>query len=69
MLRKYTGACLHDGKTAVMIEASSHGIAQTRLAKRRWLVWGAINYHGDLRAYWNAKKKLFAMPGLHGLRT
>ena len=60
-----------DGMAAVVMEASSHGIGQGRLANVRLDCAALVNlgrdhldYHGDLRAYWRAKAKLFDMPGI-----
>ncbi len=66
---------LHDfvvrGFAACAIEASSIGIAEHRLAGTRVAVavftnfsQDHLDYHGDMRAYWQAKAQLFAWPGL-----
>ncbi len=56
---------------ACAIEASSIGIAEHRLAGTRVAVavftnftQDHLDYHGDMRAYWQAKAQLFAWPGL-----
>lgn len=61
-----------DGIAAVVMEASSHGISQNRLANVRLdcavlvnLGRDHLDYHGDLRAYWRAKAKLFDTPGIN----
>jgi UDP-N-acetylmuramoyl-L-alanyl-D-glutamate--2,6-diaminopimelate ligase len=53
------------------MEASSHALAQQRLAGLRVhtgvftnLSRDHLDYHGDMRAYARAKARLFAMPGL-----
>ena len=66
---------LHDfverGFAACAIEASSIGIAEHRLAGTQVEVavftnftQDHLDYHGDMRAYWQAKAQLFAWPGL-----
>jgi len=66
---------LHDfvgrGFAACTLEASSIGIVEHRLAGTRVAVavftnfsQDHIDYHGDMRAYWQAKAQLFAWPGL-----
>ena len=59
------------GLAACAIEASSIGIAEHRLAGTRVAVavftnftQDHLDYHGDMRAYWQAKAQLFAWPGL-----
>jgi murE/murF fusion protein len=56
---------------ACVIEASSIGIAEHRLAGSAVAVavftnftQDHLDYHGDMRAYWQAKAQLFAWPGL-----
>jgi MurE/MurF fusion protein len=56
---------------ACAIEASSIGIAEHRLAGTEVAVavftnfsQDHLDYHGDMRAYWQAKAQLFAWPGL-----
>jgi len=58
---------------ACAIEASSIGIAEQRLAGTQVAVavftnfsQDHLDYHGDMRAYWQAKAQLFAWPGLKG---
>src|SRR6478735_11684205 len=58
---------------ACAIEASSIGIAEHRLAGTKVAVavftnfsQDHLDYHGDMRAYWQAKAQLFAWPGLKG---
>ena len=66
---------LHDfvarGFAACAVEASSIGIVEHRLAGTRVGVavftnfsQDHLDYHGDMRAYWQAKAQLFAWPGL-----
>ena len=66
---------LHDfaerGYAACALEASSIGIVEHRLAATRVGVavftnfsQDHLDYHGDMRAYWEAKAQLFAWPGL-----
>jgi len=56
---------------ACAIEASSIGIAEHRLVGTQVTVavftnfsQDHLDYHGDMRAYWQAKAQLFAWPGL-----
>jgi MurE/MurF fusion protein len=56
---------------ACAIEASSIGIAEHRLAGTEVAIavftnfsQDHLDYHGDMRAYWQAKAQLFAWPGL-----
>jgi UDP-N-acetylmuramoyl-L-alanyl-D-glutamate--2,6-diaminopimelate ligase len=60
-----------EGFSACAIEASSIGIAEERLAGTRLAVAMFTNftrdhldYHGSMQAYWAAKRRLFAWPGL-----
>ncbi len=60
-----------DGFAACAIEASSIGIEEQRLAGLRVTVAlftnftrDHLDYHGTMDAYWAAKRKLFAWPGL-----
>jgi murE/murF fusion protein len=60
-----------DGFAACAIEASSIGLHERRLAGTRIevalftnLTQDHLDYHGDLAAYWNAKRALFSWPGL-----
>ena len=66
---------LHDfvaeGFAACAIEASSIGLHERRLAGTHIevalftnLTQDHLDYHGDMAAYWNAKRSLFAWPGL-----
>ena len=59
------------GFAACAVEASSIGIAEHRLAGTQVEVavftnftQDHLDYHGDMRAYWQAKAQLFAWPGL-----
>ncbi len=59
------------GKQAVALEASSHALAQDRLAGSRvktavftGLGHDHLDYHASRRAYFEAKQKLFQLPGL-----
>ena len=59
------------GFAACALEASSIGIAEHRLAGTQVAVavftnfsQDHLDYHGDMRAYWEAKAQLFAWPGL-----
>jgi len=59
------------GFAACALEASSIGIAEHRLAGTQVEVavftnftQDHLDYHGDMRAYWQAKAQLFAWPGL-----
>ncbi|HPO17671.1 MAG TPA: UDP-N-acetylmuramoyl-L-alanyl-D-glutamate--2,6-diaminopimelate ligase [Rubrivivax sp.] len=60
-----------DGFAACAIEASSIGLHEHRLdgthievALFTNLTQDHLDYHGDMAAYWNAKRALFAWPGL-----
>ena len=60
-----------EGYRACAIEASSIGIEEQRLAGTRIAValftnftQDHLDYHGDMAAYWQAKARLFAWPGL-----
>ena len=60
-----------DGFAACAIEASSIGLHEHRLAGTHIevalftnLTQDHLDYHGDMAAYWNAKRALFAWPGL-----
>ncbi|HET9977064.1 MAG TPA: UDP-N-acetylmuramoyl-L-alanyl-D-glutamate--2,6-diaminopimelate ligase [Burkholderiaceae bacterium] len=62
---------VRDGFAACAIEASSIGIEEQRLAGLAIRVAVLTNftrdhldYHGTMEAYWSAKRKLFAWPGL-----
>ncbi|MFT3664671.1 UDP-N-acetylmuramoyl-L-alanyl-D-glutamate--2,6-diaminopimelate ligase [Piscinibacter sp.] len=66
-LRRFADA----GFAACAIEASSIGIAEQRLAGTRFAVamftnftQDHLDYHADMAAYWQAKRALFAWPGL-----
>ena len=59
------------GVAACAVEASSIGIAEHRLTGTQVEVavftnftQDHLDYHGDMRAYWQAKAQLFAWPGL-----
>ncbi|HEX4235018.1 MAG TPA: UDP-N-acetylmuramoyl-L-alanyl-D-glutamate--2,6-diaminopimelate ligase, partial [Caldimonas sp.] len=59
------------GFRACAVEASSIGIVEHRLAGTRVAVavftnfsQDHLDFHGDMRAYWEAKAQLFAWPGL-----
>ncbi|MDH4062001.1 MAG: UDP-N-acetylmuramoyl-L-alanyl-D-glutamate--2,6-diaminopimelate ligase [Aquincola sp.] len=61
----------NQGFAACTIEASSIGIEEQRLAGLRVAVaiftnftQDHLDYHGTMQAYWAAKRKLFAWPGL-----
>ena len=63
--------CLDAGLKACAIEASSIGIEEQRLQGTRVQVavftnftQDHLDYHGSMEAYWQAKRKLFAWPGL-----
>lgn len=60
-----------DGAQAVIMEVSSQGLHQGRVAGVRFdtaiytnLSQDHLDYHGDMTAYAEAKKQLFLMPGL-----
>jgi UDP-N-acetylmuramoyl-L-alanyl-D-glutamate--2,6-diaminopimelate ligase len=59
------------GFAACAIEASSIGVAEQRLSGTRFAValftnftQDHLDYHGSMAAYWEAKRALFAWPGL-----
>jgi UDP-N-acetylmuramyl-tripeptide synthetase len=59
------------GLSACAMEASSIGLAEHRLAGTRIdtavftnLTQDHLDYHGSMEAYWQAKQRLFAWPGL-----
>ncbi|GAP37098.1 bifunctional UDP-N-acetylmuramoyl-L-alanyl-D-glutamate--2,6-diaminopimelate ligase MurE/UDP-N-acetylmuramoyl-tripeptide--D-alanyl-D-alanine ligase MurF [Piscinibacter sakaiensis] len=62
------------GCDAVAIEASSIGLEEQRLAGTRVavalltnLTQDHLDYHGSMEAYWQAKARLFAWPGLRAV--
>jgi UDP-N-acetylmuramoyl-L-alanyl-D-glutamate--2,6-diaminopimelate ligase len=63
-----------DGLKACAIEASSIGIeegrldgTQVRVALFTNFTQDHLDYHGSMDAYWEAKRRLFAWPGLHSV--
>ena len=63
-----------EGLAACAIEASSIGIAEGRLDGTEVRValftnftQDHLDYHGSMDAYWQAKRRLFAWPGLHSV--
>ena len=71
MLQKALRDFVEQGFSACTLEASSIGIVEHRLAGTRVAVavftnfsQDHLDYHGDMRAYWEAKAQLFAWPGL-----
>ena len=67
MLRRF----VDDGLRACVVEASSIGIEEHRLAGTQLRVavftnftQDHLDYHGTMGAYWESKRKLFAWPGL-----
>ena len=71
MLQNALADFVERGFAACAIEASSIGIAEHRLAGTQVEVavftnftQDHLDYHGDMRAYWQAKAQLFAWPGL-----
>ena len=64
-------AFVADGTTACAIEASSIGLVEHRLAGAHIdialftnFTRDHLDFHGDMAAYWAAKRRLFAWPGL-----
>jgi UDP-N-acetylmuramyl-tripeptide synthetase len=62
---------VEQGFAVCAIEASSIGLIEQRLAGTRLdvalftnLTLDHLDYHGSMQAYWQAKRKLFAWPGL-----
>ena len=62
---------LNRGARALAMEVSSHALAQSRTAGVRFshaiftnLTRDHLDYHGDMAAYGEAKRRLFATPGL-----
>jgi UDP-N-acetylmuramoyl-L-alanyl-D-glutamate--2,6-diaminopimelate ligase len=71
LLQKTLRQCVKDGLQACAIEASSIGIEEHRLdgshivvAVFTNLTQDHLDYHGNMDAYWQAKRRLFAWPGL-----
>ena len=71
LLQRTLGRVVDDGLDACAIEASSIGIEEHRLNGTRIRVavftnftQDHLDYHGSMEAYWAAKRKLFAWPGL-----
>jgi UDP-N-acetylmuramoyl-L-alanyl-D-glutamate--2,6-diaminopimelate ligase len=71
MLQRSLNDLVAQGFTACAIEASSIGIAEHRLAGTQVevalftnLTLDHLDYHGTMAAYWQAKRTLFAWPGL-----
>jgi len=65
-LHKSLAQLARDGVTHAAMEASSHGLDQFRLdgvsiaaAAFTNLTHDHLDYHGDMGAYWNAKRRLF----------
>ena len=63
-----------EGLVACAIEASSIGIeegrldgTQVRVALFTNFTQDHLDYHGSMDAYWQAKRRLFAWPGLHSV--
>lgn len=59
------------GARSVVMEVSSHGLSQGRAAGvafdvAAWtnLTRDHLDYHGDMKAYFEAKRRLFGMPGV-----
>ena len=70
-LQKHLRRQLDLGARAAVLEASSIGLEEGRMAGCRVqtavftnLTQDHLDYHGTMEAYWAAKKKLFAWPGL-----
>ena len=62
---------LDEGAASVVMEVSSHGLTQGRVAGVAFdvavftnLSRDHLDYHGDMESYSNAKKRLFFMPGV-----
>lgn len=71
LLQQHLRRFVDDGLRACVMEASSIGIEEHRLAAvmMRVAVFSNftqdhLDYHGSMQAYWAAKRKLFAWPGL-----
>ncbi len=71
MLQRALHSLVQEGFSACAIEASSIGIAEQRLAGTQVevalftnLTLDHLDYHGTMAAYWQAKRALFAWPGL-----
>ena len=70
-LQRTLAACRDAGATGVALEASSHALAQGRLAGTAvdiavltHLGHDHLDYHGSAEAYADAKARLFELPGL-----
>ena len=71
LLQQQLRRFVDEGMRACAVEASSIGIEEQRLAGTRIrtaiftnLTQDHLDYHGTMEAYWLAKAKLFAWPGL-----
>jgi UDP-N-acetylmuramoyl-L-alanyl-D-glutamate--2,6-diaminopimelate ligase len=68
-LQRLLQRALQDGVQVVLLEASSHGIVQHRLAGTR-IAWAVVthlgrdhlDYHGTVARYWAAKRRLVKRP-------
>lgn len=73
-IQRYLARMVAAGLTHVVLEATSHGLAQDRVAACDFDVAAVTNithehldYHGSYEAYWQAKARLFT--GLAGTRS
>ncbi|MGY8903752.1 MAG: UDP-N-acetylmuramoyl-L-alanyl-D-glutamate--2,6-diaminopimelate ligase [Burkholderiales bacterium] len=71
LLQSYLRQLADAGSRACIMEASSIGLAEHRLAGTRIRVaiftnfsQDHLDYHGSMAAYWGAKARLFSWPGL-----
>jgi len=71
VLQSHLKEMVDAGASSVVMEVSSHALAQARVAAVAFdvavftnLTRDHLDYHGDLEAYGAAKRKLFDMPGL-----
>ena len=71
LLQKTLREFVNSGVVACAIEASSIGLAESRLqgcqihtALFTNFTQDHLDYHGNMQAYWQAKRELFAWPGL-----
>lgn len=69
--QRWLAKCLERGAEICAMEVSSHGLDQDRVADLKFDIAVLTNftrdhldYHGSEEAYWQAKRRLFDMPGL-----
>jgi len=75
-LQKYLSEMVKAGISHVVLEATSHGLAQKRVAACEFDIGAVTNithehldYHGDFQSYLNAKAELFRMVGSSSVKS